>query len=336
MRRSSRRAPAAAPARFDRVLHLGSVVVDIVLTVPAFPERGGDVLAGGAQATAGGGFNVLAAAARQGLPAAYAGAHGTGPFGALARAALAEEGIDVIQPARTDLDTGFVLAIVEAGGERTFLTSPGAEATLTPGDLDRVSPAARDAVYLSGYSLLHDSNRAALLGWLARLGGGPTLFLDPGPLVGSIPASALTAVLGRANWLTCNAREAAVLAGAADPRAAAAALATQVSEAWQGSGADAAGGTVCPGVLVRTGPGGCLIARAGAGVVHVPGFRVQALDTNGAGDTHTGVFIAALAAGAAEVEAARSANAAAAISVTRRGPATAPIRAELARFLAAR
>jgi sugar/nucleoside kinase (ribokinase family) len=352
MRPGSQRLPAATARRFGRLLHLGNVVVDIVLAVPALPERGGDVLAGPARATAGGGFNVMAAAARQGLPAAYAGAHGTGPFGTLARAALAEEGIDVIQPATAGLDTGFVLTIVEASGERTFVTSPGAEATLTSADLELVRPAAGDAVYLSGYGLVHDSNRAALLGWLARLAPGHMLFLDPGPLVGSIPAGVLAAVLGRVDWLTCNAREAGVLAGVTDPRAAAAALAAQVSgarrgsragaagggsreiEAARGSEADAVGGAVRPGVLVRTGPGGCLIARAGAGVVHAPGFRVEALDTNGAGDTHTGAFIAALAAGAAEVEAARSANAAAAISVTRRGPATAPTRAELARFLA--
>jgi sugar/nucleoside kinase (ribokinase family) len=85
-------------------------------------------------------------------------------------------------------------------------------------------------------------------------------------------------------------------------------------------------------VLVRTGQDGCLIGRPG-GVVHVPGFRVRVVDTNGAGDTHSGVFIAALAAGAAETAAARTANAAAALSVTRRGPATAPTREELARFL---
>ncbi|HEX9518227.1 MAG TPA: PfkB family carbohydrate kinase, partial [Streptosporangiaceae bacterium] len=58
------------------------------------------------------------------------------------------------------------------------------------------------------------------------------------------------------------------------------------------------------------------------------------VDTNGAGDTHSGAFIAALAAGAAEIAAARSANAAAALSVTRRGPATAPTQDELAHFLA--
>jgi sugar/nucleoside kinase (ribokinase family) len=69
-----------------RLLYLGNVVVDIVLDVPALPRRGGDVLARGSQLTPGGGFNVMTAAARQGLPVAYAGAHGSGPFGDLARA----------------------------------------------------------------------------------------------------------------------------------------------------------------------------------------------------------------------------------------------------------
>jgi sugar/nucleoside kinase (ribokinase family) len=46
--------------------------------------------------------------------------------------------------------------------------------------------------------------------------------------------------------------------------------------------------------------------------------------------------IAALAHGSSEAGAARAANAAAALSVTRRGPATAPTAAELTRFLAAR
>ena len=83
---------------------------------------------------------MLAAAARQGLRAAYAGAHGTGPFGSPGQGGPGGGGIDVIQPVKRGLDTGFVLTIVEAGGERTFLTSRGAEATLTAGDLDRISP----------------------------------------------------------------------------------------------------------------------------------------------------------------------------------------------------
>jgi sugar/nucleoside kinase (ribokinase family) len=61
---------------------------------------------------------------------------------------------------------------------------------------------------------------------------------------------------------------------------------------------------------------------------------VTAVDTTGAGDAHSGVFLAGLAAGLTPGEAARRANAAAALAVTRPGAATSPTRAELDRFLA--
>jgi sugar/nucleoside kinase (ribokinase family) len=84
---------------------------------------------------------------------------------------------------------------------------------------------------------------------------------------------------------------------------------------------------------VRDGAHGCVIALPAAEPERIPGFIVHVLDTNGAGDTHTGVFVAALARGATPSEAARLANAAAAFSVTVRGPATAPTAIELADFL---
>jgi sugar/nucleoside kinase (ribokinase family) len=150
----------------------------------------------------------------------------------------------------------------------------------------------------------------------------------------------------RADWLTCNAREAARLTGEDDPLAAARALGRAVpagSVAGVGRAVPAgsvAGGSRAParrgGIVVRAGAAGCLLVLAGAGErvpVRVPGFRVTAVDTTGAGDTHTGTFIAALAKGADPVAAARTANAAAALSVTRHGPATAPTEAELERWL---
>ena len=68
----------------------------------------------------------------------------------------------------------------------------------------------------------------------------------------------------------------------------------------------------------------------------VPGFDVSVVDTNGAGDAHAGAFLAALAAGFPRAQAARRANAAAAIAVTRAGPATGPTASELDAFLASR
>jgi len=336
--------------RFDRMLHLGNVVVDVVLDVPALPERGGDVLASATQVTPGGGFNVMVAAAAQGLPACYGGALGTGPFAALARAALADAGIEVLLPPTAGLDTGFVVTVVEAGGERTFLTSRGAEAAVTCADLAAVRSRPGDAVYVSGYGLLrsafpHGGGPPPVLGWLDRLGAANVVFFDPGPLVGSIPGGVLDRVLRRADWVTCNAREAAVLTGCDDPLAAARALmADRGGTSREGLGrleAPREGPGWRGGVLVRTGPAGCLVGVAEAGAragepVAVPGFSVDVVDTNGAGDAHTGTFVAALARGADPLAAARTANAAAALAVTRRGPATAPSQAELARFLAAR
>jgi sugar/nucleoside kinase (ribokinase family) len=299
-----------------RLLHLGNVVIDLVLTVGDLPPRGGDVIASSTTATAGGGFNVMAAAVRQGLPTLYAGTHGTGPFGTQAREALTAAGIKWLHPAREDLDTGFVVTLVDATGERTFVTSRGAEATLTGDELPQ--PFDDDLVYLSGYSLLHDSNRAALLPWLTKLPDDVEVFFDPGPLVAEIPEGALEAVLARVDWWSSNAAEATLLTGLTDPVDAARAVRRR---------------TLRADVLVRTGPDGCVLAVRGQEVTRIDGFAVQAVDLNGAGDAHAGAFLAVIAQGKDPADAARRANAAAALAVTQRGPATGPTKDELEVYL---
>jgi sugar/nucleoside kinase (ribokinase family) len=88
-------------------------------------------------------------------------------------------------------------------------------------------------------------------------------------------------------------------------------------------------------LVLRHGAGGCRLAGAHlpSPFVHAAAPVVAAIDTTGAGDTHTGVLIASLADGADLLSAALRANAAAALSVTQHGPATAPHRRELDDFL---
>jgi sugar/nucleoside kinase (ribokinase family) len=271
-----------------RLIHSGQVVVDLVLRIGQMPPRGGDVLASEFHQNAGGGFNVMAAAARSGATVLYAGSHGIGPYGDVVRAAMAGEGITVAHPA-TEPDTGIVVALVEEGGERTFVTSPGAEGHFKP-----VGTTPDDFVYLTGYSLTHQHNVDALLGWLPSVAG--KVLLDPSPLVADI---SWDRILPHVDILSCNATEAAFLS-------------------------DVDITADIPVVIRRDGPDGCTVNG-----VHIPGFPVQAVDTNGAGDTHCGVLIAELLRGNDIESAAKRANAAAAISVTRRGPATAPRRAEI-------
>src|SRR5579862_5261928 len=135
------------PSGLRRLVFAGEAIVDVVMRVPALPPRGGDTLATSTEILAGGGFNVMAAAARQGLPVLYAGGHGTGPWGDVVRAALAAEGIEVLRPPDPGRDTGFDVALVEPDGERTFATHLGAETLESwPG----IPMTAADMVYLSG------------------------------------------------------------------------------------------------------------------------------------------------------------------------------------------
>lgn len=301
-----------------RLLCIGDTIIDVTATVDSLPERGGDVLAdSGAMLAGGTGFNVMAAASRLGLPSAYGGMHGTGPFGDLARAAMRREGIEILLEPDTETDTGWDVAITDAGSERTFVTVVGAEARLTAERIATLEARPGDAVYVSGYGLLNEPNRSAITGWLQELPERVTIVADPGPLVADVPKPTLEAVLARTTWWSCNLAEAVATTGETDSAEAARSLAA--------SGA---------GVVIRLGADGCLVLAPGDEPVPVPGFPVEAVDSNGAGDSHVGAFIAALLAGLDPVAAARKANAAAAFAVTRPGPATGPTTQELDRFLA--
>src|ERR1700729_3993811 len=162
-----RAAMTLSPRRPRRLVFAGEAIVDVLMRVPGLPPRGVDLLGTSSQVPVGGGFNVMAAAARQGLPVLYAGGHGTGPWGDQVRAALAAEGIAVLRPPDPDADTGFDVALVEDGGERTFVTSLGAETLRQPGAWDAVPAGAGDAVYVSGYGLVVPESGAILGAWAA-------------------------------------------------------------------------------------------------------------------------------------------------------------------------
>ncbi len=302
-----------------RLILVDSVVVDVVLNVEALPERGSDTYVDTSTSFAGGGFNVMAAASRLGLPAVYAGVVGLGPFATIAQDAMRDENIVVAIPPVVGVDTGFVVAMVEPDGERTFLTSSGAESTLTGSQLSGVDIGDEDIVYFSGYALLHPSNAAAIQALVQGLAPGITLFFDPSPLVASIDPRILDVILQRVDWLSCNAREAAIMTGESDPFAAVEHLRERLGRG---------------GALVRCGRDGCVVAPPHGTTQRVEGFPVDAVDSNGAGDAHVGAFAALLAHGREPLEAARWSNAAAALSVMSRGPATGPAMHELENFVA--
>ena len=279
-----------------RLVSLGSVIVDMVLEIPRLPDRGGDVLAAQRAIAVGGAFNVLSAASRLGLPGAYAGPHGTGPFGDQVRAALASEGIAVARGPNPDLDTGWTIALIEPDAERTFVTVTGADGIVDPADLDGIEYRTGDAVYVSGYDLAYPGSGPAIAEHVAGIRRDLFVAFDPGPLVGDIDRTLLRRVLDRADLMSLNEREREML-GEVDVET----------------------------VVVRQGAAGATVHRRATSPVHVDALHVDAVaDTSGAGDVHVGANLAGLARGLEWPDAVLLANRAAAFAVSRRGPAAGP------------
>ena len=327
-----------------RVIHTGQVVIDLTLRIEALPEPGGDVFADEAGMGLGGGYNVLVAARRLGVETLFAGTLGRGPFSQAADAGLAAIGA-VHVGARVDGDLGYCVAMTDARAERTFVSAAGAE-TRDPLDaFDRLEVGAEDVVYVSGYSLAHAANTAALERLVHRLvgsagrtgdggggrssggasgGGGAAggrpgaVLFDVSPMVGTAPMESLEMVGALDPIWSLNEREAGILA---------ARLGLDAPDGDRAATAEALARRLGP-VLVRAGASGSWFA-SDDGLIRTPSVSVKPVDTNGAGDAHSGVLAAALARGVALPVALRWANAAGALSTTRRGPATCPTEKEI-------
>lgn len=335
-----------------RVVHTGQVVIDLTLRIEALPEPGGDVFADEAGMGLGGGYNVLVAARRLGVETLFAGTLGRGPFSQAADAGLAAIGA-VHVGARVDGDLGYCVAMTDARAERTFVSAAGAE-TRDPLDaFDRLEVGVEDVVYVSGYSLAHAANTAALERLVRRLvgaagrtgdggggrsgggnggrssggargGGGAAggrpgaVLFDVSPMVGTASMESLEMVGALDPIWSLNEREAGILA---------ARLGLDAPDGDRAATAEALGRRLGP-VLVRAGASGSWFV-SDDGLIRTPSVPVKPVDTNGAGDAHSGVLAAALARGVALPVALRWANVAGALSTTRRGPATCPTEKEI-------
>jgi len=310
-----------------RVIHTGQALVDLVIEVPDLPARGQNVMAGSVAQYAGGAVTVLLAAARLGAQCVHAGALGTGPNGDLIRETLDADGIIASAPAVTAQDTGVCVVLVEPTAERTFVTTLGAERDITVESLSSAAVQPGDLVCVTGYSLALEQTRDPLLAWMATLPEEAIVVLDPGAAFAALPTDVRDTMLARTDVWTSNAEETVDLLAARSVTAPASEREI-VGQAAALTPLMRAGAVT----IVRDGAEGCAVHADGEST-YVPGFPQTPVDTNGAGDTHTGALLAAIADGLTWVDACRRANAAAAIKVTRRGPTTAPSASEVEEFL---
>lgn len=311
-----------------RVIHTAQALVDEVLQVAALPRRGQNAVADSLTRYPASAVNVLLAAARSGGTCVQAGSVGTGANGDLIRETLSAEQIEVSSPPVPDLDTGTCVVLLEPSAERTFITTQGAERRISVESLQTSDPQPGDLVCVSGYSF-YGATRDPLLAWLETLPEGVLVVLDPGAPYADLPDDLLLRTLALTDVWTGNAEEAEALAA----RLTAGLPKSVRPKGWEQQAAEIAEGLHADAVvIVRDGPKGCVVRVDDTSTV-LPGYPQKPIDTNGAGDTHTGVLVAEAARGTGWVDAARRANAAGAIKVTRKGPNSAPTAAEIDSFL---
>ena len=291
------------------LLQMSGIVADLLYEVEQVPAAGEEAIVKSFAIAPGGGFNAMVAAKRAGIQVCYGGSIGSGPFAKTVRAGLNAEDIPFLRSQDLSRDQGCCSVLIDQDGERTFIANNGAEGHVSFEALKQINVSDFEWMLLSGYALHYAGSQAALTSWLQTNNKIHNLVFDLSPIVAAVSSKALSAALERACWISANAREAAILTGISDPDKAAIAL--------------AATRPVNGGAVVRNGADGCVVATS-EGYETIPGHHVLAIDTNGAGDTHIGSFIARLSQGDDPVRAARYANVAAAISTTKKGPATAP------------
>ncbi|MYX05695.1 ribokinase [Streptomyces sp. SID8375] len=294
------------------VLVVGSANADLTVRVDRRPGAGETVLGTDLVESAGGkGANQAAAAARIGGRTALLARVGGDAYGELLLGAQRAAGTDVT-PVIVDgtARTGTAMIIVDPDGDNSIVVSPGANAALTPQDV----AAAKDTIAASAVVSLQleipmESVRAAAS---AAEQAGTRVVLNPSPAPTADLAPELLSV---ADPLVVNEHEARQLSGLTDGTPA------QWAQALRDRGARS--------VVVTLGGDGALVLDAD-GAENVPGVRVKAVDTTGAGDAFTGALATRLARGDALPEAARFAVRIGAAAVTKPGAQPSyPTRAEL-------
>jgi ribokinase len=296
-----------------RLTILGSLNMDISVTVPALPGPGATVLGGAASFAPGGkGANQAVAAARlgaaSGIGVRMVGCVGGDDFGRALRAALVAEGVDDTS-VRTaaGVPTGIAMITVDQSGENMITVAPGANREVGEAEVTAVGEEGAGMAHVLVISAeVPVPAIAATLDACAKRSPRPLTVLNLAPA----PPEAAGLVAARPDWLVVNESEAAAVLG------------------WPVSGLAAA--TRATAELVAAGAASAVVTAGAAGAAyHVGGnpgqsgtvaaFPVRAVDTVGAGDTFVGALAIALAAGIPPREAVTAAAAAAATAATRPG-----------------
>jgi ribokinase len=296
------------------IVVVGSITMDLVTRTPQIPRIGQTLIGTGFETTPGGkGANQAVAAARLGYPVTMVGKVGNDVYGPQLLENLARAGVDTKAMAQAEGSSGLAPMFVAESGENSIVVVPGANGTMDREAVDLQAALIRSAGMVLCQLEIPIDTLSYTLSLCAEARVPVTL--DPAPAA-ALPDAAFSQVA----WFTPNETEAAFYVG-------------------DGASTEDSAKRLLDkglrGVVLKRGADGAYVAAAGGRAEWVEPFKVKAIDTVAAGDCFNGAFAVALLEGNDPWAAARFANAAAAIAVTRRGAqASMPSRADVDEFLA--
>jgi ribokinase len=302
------------------ILIISSANMDFVMPMASLPARGQTVIESGAYRyiPGGKGANSAVAVARLGGDCTFCAKLGRDDNGDALMALYEREGIDCRALCRSDeAPTGLATIMVEADGSNRIVVYPGANMTLTEGDIDRALDTAPDALYLQ----LEISHAAVLYAAKEAAARGIPVFIDAGPADATFALEELPPLA----VFSPNETEAEIFTGICPDSedaclACAEALAQRVKTAY---------------IVLKLGSRGAYLYDTDkkAGTI-LPSLPVKAVDTTAAGDAFTAALTLHYLQTDDMTAAVRYANAVGALTVSRAGASSSlPTKEEVESFL---
>jgi ribokinase len=269
-----------SPLNVRPMLAVGDLAWDVLTKPDQIILPGGDTTGRVQLAPGGSSANVAVWAARVGMPTGFLGKVGRDRFGEFAVQDLQAEGVESHVIWTDSSPTGVILVLIDSSGQRSMITSQGADFLLEPSELPIAAIQSSSHVHITAWSVFTDPPRQAAL-QAARIAteAGASVSFDPGSYqmireIGREEFRRTTREMS-VDFLFPNLEEGRAMTGAKTP--------TEVLEALQ----DLYPKTM---IVLKLDKNGALIAE-GNNSFQVAATNDTAIDATGAGDAFCGAFL---------------------------------------------
>lgn len=287
-----------------RSLVIGAAIVDLMMHIERLPSSGEDILCNKTKTVVGGcAYNVSNTLRNFDIDHDLFVPVGNGPFADIIRSQLNEIGYKVFVDDENE-DNGYCLSLIEADGERTFITVEGVECNYKEEWFEGINIEKYQNIYLPGYQVCGSSG-AVISKWLKSNFHRDikNFFFAPGPVIRDIDSKVMETLFLLNPILHLNEMEAKNYTEQKNLEDAIKKIYAKTNNI----------------VVITLGEGGTLFYD-GIKIKKIDAVKTKVVDTVGAGDSHIGAIIAGISKGMDFDDALLLANKTASIIVGTSGP----------------